>query len=461
MDRLDERTKRKGVEMTRASHSAAPIVRMSRKTGSGGACPQWMRTLEEKYQKLHKKITENTLPANAKFTQDTGRSVYDVRFSHALAKSREIIASRSFVNLKKRNAEIEGTLITSKSDPTLCDETDEIQNDDDKYLYNEELNGVCNNSVEDCKLNTLVENRQGKNEQCVIDTNCFTLGDCDTAVEGDENRALDEGNLLKTEMLTTESPDDDEGECTAMDTKYQEEMANDFNQRNVKTSMSRSSKVTSKSCPAQIQSPSTRSNDRVQRTPLNRSKSTHKNGKTIAQMSEEAKHAITETIQEMRISTPTKSRTSMMEFVPSRNRKCVKSWNIPRKSGIKAKSAYDPRTVLESASARLQTLETDVPVNNDALSVSRSDRENDSILPEIQNDSKEKIPLPLFSYRLLGIGKYDIANQDTFEITPPGFDSRYNDVQPVEERESETPPLDIRQQAIEKCSEWLVKHNVK
>ncbi len=51
--------------------------------------------------------------------------------------------------------------------------------------------------------------------------------------------------------------------------------------------------------------------------------------------------------------------------------------------------------------------------------------------------------------------------EQTFEITPPGFDVRFRDMvehagHPVD---PDQPPADVTQQAVQKCSEWLNKYS--
>ncbi|RUS92079.1 hypothetical protein EGW08_000103 [Elysia chlorotica] len=59
--------------------------------------------------------------------------------------------------------------------------------------------------------------------------------------------------------------------------------------------------------------------------------------------------------------------------------------------------------------------------------------------------SKSRLPL---SYR-----------ETTFEITPPDFDIRFHHIISCQSEGRETPPPDVRQQSIDKCQQWLVRHN--
>ena len=65
-------------------------------------------------------------------------------------------------------------------------------------------------------------------------------------------------------------------------------------------------------------------------------------------------------------------------------------------------------------------------------------------------------------YKIPGIGNYHlIASPDNdFEITPPGFDSRYNPRPIISKEEMEIPPRFIRERSIQKCKSWLTNVNM-
>ena len=56
---------------------------------------------------------------------------------------------------------------------------------------------------------------------------------------------------------------------------------------------------------------------------------------------------------------------------------------------------------------------------------------------------------------LPGIKKNRNFRENTFEITGAGFDIRFHHVIPSR---GETPPQEIRQNAIEKCQQWLIRY---
>jgi len=65
------------------------------------------------------------------------------------------------------------------------------------------------------------------------------------------------------------------------------------------------------------------------------------------------------------------------------------------------------------------------------------------------------------NYKIPGIGNYRIAaSPDDFEITPPGFDSRYNQRPFISKEEMETPPQFVRERSIQKCRRWLTNVNM-
>ncbi|GFR74236.1 hypothetical protein ElyMa_003886400 [Elysia marginata] len=71
--------------------------------------------------------------------------------------------------------------------------------------------------------------------------------------------------------------------------------------------------------------------------------------------------------------------------------------------------------------------------------------------------------LPNPHARLPGIGSKPHLplsyRETTFEITPPDFDIRFHHIISCQTEGRETPPPDIRQQSIDKCQQWLIRHN--
>lgn len=463
----------------------------TRRSGTGSGYPQWMRTLEEKYQKLHKKITENT--GSARFTSCVGKSVYDSRLSQALHRYKEFTTQKPIIRAHSSKV---SAIDTNEQDHGNGDLPTDISKENwpNQYLHKGDTMCIGNENVtngesttenrvpsqdgsvkcEQVKLETASVKSEHSNREILLHLNdkveenvgtCTGLGSCKPPAKEKRIDSLHRVKVLSAGTTNHISFDKSKSQLECDEDKLETDKVN---RRNLKTSVSRTSKVTSKSCPPKLQA-----NRLGQRQLLTaRSKSANRQ-KMFTPMSEEAKHAITETIHEMNVSSTGQTLEGTdIKFVPSRGRVCVKSWVLPKKS----KSSYDVRHVLESASQCLNELNADAAgialerLSNhqdegglsSVESVYDCGRPADSRLPEIRNGSaRERVGAGKNkSYRIPGIGKYDITNDDpVFEITPPGFDSRYNDMPPTEERESETPPPDIRQAAIEKCSEWLTKYN--
>ncbi|XP_052814168.1 uncharacterized protein LOC128241229 [Mya arenaria] len=487
--------------MTRNSTAVSHVVRMNRRSSTGSGYPLWMRTLEEKYQKLHKKITENT--GATRFTSYVGRSVCDARISQAINKYRAL-AQKSALRAVELKAG--GTNNNENSDLLFENTKHDLQN---QYLDKTDTNCWDNEGFENCengdeirpmspcesqandqnRVECLSEQSNIDDDERIYDENdveCMNVEEADAeVVDVEEVENFSAGFVPDPKVLVGRNLDKTRTVVEGEQNKINNER---YDRRHLQTSLSRASKTTSKSCPAKIQNhhqihhihkhPSSHGHviggqghmhsgqGQAQKQLLaTRSRSVHRH-RMFTPMSAEAKHAITETIQEMSIST---GRTEMdANFVPSRGRVCVKNWS----SGKKPKQAYNTNAVLDNASHFLNNMNnvesakpTEKPpsLNGSCRSSAGSGtRRSESRLPEIQNGSTRDRSNNdrRQSYIIPGIGKYKISSEEpVFEITPPGFDIRYTDVEPHEERESETPPPDIRQRAIDKCSEWLVKYN--
>ena len=445
------------------------------KSLSVGQHPQWMRTLEDKYQKLHKKITENTTMMNLKFSHS--RSFHDFR------------GLRYKSNAKVNN--IRSHTPVNSAAPNNNDNATEESNELDQ-------NGNCLQNAE-TNLNVIESGQTINNEPAEtgnenhVGLEMLDIQSNDSESVYDyksENGEINiESGLDNKARVVINSPCREDENIIRYAKDEEDEHFNDLKSgRDLKTALSRTSRKTAKSCPGQIQARSTiRQRPRTQSSVL-RSRSAHKNSDMFNRMSKEAHHAITETVKEMNASRSQTclasdfvSNNNKVQFNPSRQRKSVKTWVQPKRDSNLNKHSvgYNATRVLQGASEKMQQI---IDCNTDVIHQNRSEtnssanhscrlshcsendpaRKNSSKLPEIQNDvSKDKFTSKGQLFRLPGIGKYDIPvlDDNLFEITPPGFDSRYKDLATVEERESETPPPDIRQLAIEKCSEWLTKYS--
>ncbi|KAL4222415.1 hypothetical protein ACF0H5_018454 [Mactra antiquata] len=464
--------------MTRSSgnNPASSIMshlKHGRKNGSGGNYPQWMRTLEEKYQKLHKKIAENTSMGHGRFNSCVGRSVYDARLSQALLRYKDQAFQKSYARTKLTAKE---TVTNTNEQLNDLKQVERIDSNQNQYLDNDvsshqDDNGEINcENIEPERFVTLdndpVAPNGSEEEELYLKSVDNDSCDEDNEISANTDRTVKD-DIVKEKSSATKH---DIRKPDRTDNVPDNNNHHQYSRKNLKTSLSRTSKITSKSCPVKLPS---KTFDKVQQKRLlaSRSKSANRNEKMFTPMSAEAKHAITETIHEMNLSTSeTVNRPETVQFIPSRGRKCVKHWGMARKTkSFLEVSKVDNHTTqfiedLRSDGVNLkerQSEEDDDKISCLSSAGSIVEHRSNSRLPDIQSGSvRDRGSIKNSSYRLPGIGKYDIAQDDPiFEITPPGFDSRYNDVLVVEERESETPPPDIRQRAIDKCAEWLSKYN--
>lgn len=454
------------------------------KNGTGGQHPQWMRTLEEKYQKLHKKIAENTNMMNLKFSHS--RSFHDFR---GMNGSRYRDSNTGKTNMKANNNRSHTPVNlpasnmnenNAKENSTLDQNGDCLQNSESNqnvFETGQTLNKADKNGPTDT----------GNENQVGLETADKQSGSSESVYDyKSENGEINvtSGPDNKTRVIIN-SPCREDTKVIHYDKDEGESFSDIKGGRDLKTALSRTSRKTAKSCPAQIQARSNIRHRPTTQSSVLRSKSAHKNSDMFNKMSKEAHHAINETVKEMNASrsqtclaSDIVSMNNKVQFNPSRQRRSVRTWVQPKSDSNKLSVGYNAIHILQGASDKMQHL---LDCNTDLLRQNRSEtnssanqsyrsshgsevdlaRKSSSKLPEIQNDiSKDKFTSKGQLFRLPGIGKYDIPvlNDNLFEITPPGFDSRYKDLEPVEERESETPPPDIRQRAIDKCSEWLTKY---
>ncbi|KAK3590590.1 hypothetical protein CHS0354_021865 [Potamilus streckersoni] len=443
----------------------------------GGGHPQWMRTLEEKYQKLHKKITENTSIVPLPHSNISWRTVYDVRLAGMVSKYREKTpfvnsnnrrpstfhsASRKLSAAKDRNsgANMETNKnIESKANKNGDTEVIQKKNPDSKSEIVENTDD-CNN------VNTeIIEN----NDEIRKISNLNIAQDGDSCQEKVTENAT-HINDLKLRCSIERLKEEKENEDPVQEVRY------------IKTSTSRVSRKTAKSCPAEIQTTSVVPKRPLSRTKL-RSKSAHKISNTLAEnggdvftnMSKEAQFAVTETIQEMNL-----MRSKTMIFLPYHS---GQDGDLQQLDILQFERHLPENITLNENIKVVSQNEADCDRLEDGDETSSSEsfngsRELPERFPSSGLNGHRKLPniktaetdqyensvkhsgFTSQQYRIPGVGKYDvpIKRENLFEITPPGFDIRYRDAIPFEERESETPPLIIRERAIQKCNEWLTKY---
>lgn len=260
-----------------------------------------------------------------------------------------------------------------------------------------------------------------------------------------------------------------------------------------KTSVSRRSTVTqktSKSCPPTMELDLTTSKHvNHKAVPTLRAKSaysskpqTFRSSKLFSRMSQEAQHAMTETIQEhegLRMPNNNFKTQQWIDENFAHQNDVIRSRvqeNVyvkqPPPSGdrgpghrVADEDVYETNYNIEDVLPNDSCTDSEMSVNSRRRPIT-SDSTN-MRLPSIPSDSTADYctlgQLKHFNLRLPGIGRYEIATlrEKTFEITPPGYDIRYNDVVVFEEgeRENELPSEDIRERAVQKCQDWLARYS--
>ncbi|KAL4222567.1 hypothetical protein ACF0H5_018606 [Mactra antiquata] len=199
-------------------------------------------------------------------------------------------------------------------------------------------------------------------------------------------------------------------------------------------------------------------------------------------MSKEARHAILETLQDMGVKTDRRgkdvgglndlkyrsvklqrkqkdNRHKYEYFMRERTKYFYKQQfksmdSVGNDETSSKHSSSNTRDCDDSTSDELhkgKLFPTITEMNKPGFRTNRSKQTKQIVTLENVRHKKHKIP---------GIGNYHmIASPDSdFEITPPGFDSRYN--RPIiSNDEMEIPPRFIRERSIQKCKNWL-KRNI-
>ncbi|WAQ94349.1 hypothetical protein MAR_006820 [Mya arenaria] len=207
-------------------------------------------------------------------------------------------------------------------------------------------------------------------------------------------------------------------------------------------------------------------------------------------MSKEARHAILETLNDMGVKTTKRNKENK-----SVNNKSVNSYHksVPSQRRMKDnRSKYDhfmrehSRSVLRNQFKSLDSLGNDenssqyssptfakecddssseeldkkklFPSLRENTKLSRTTVQSNPVKTKIYNLEQAKKK----NFKIPGIGNYKIpANPDDFEITPPGFDSRYSQRPSfISKEEMEVPPQFIRERSIQKCQSWLTNVNM-
>lgn len=201
-------------------------------------------------------------------------------------------------------------------------------------------------------------------------------------------------------------------------------------------------------------------------------------------MSREARHAILETLNEMRVkrSTGYKDNSANVLHQPVMVQNRLKENRNKYDHLIRERTKSVQRNQLrslDSAGNEDESSQGSLPLHAFPHCDQSSDGDSELVsrLPSIgetykpnkttrKTHDKSKVfslaQMKNKKYKIPGIGQYNLVTspESDFEITPPGFDSRYNQVPIISKEETEIPPRLIREQSIQKCKRWLNNVNM-
>lgn len=538
------------------STSIGRPIHTTRSQYNGGVIyPQWMRSLEEKYQRIHMKIARSTTAMSNIYNSSLGRSNIQEKsvLKASLAKPRDSSTGKSLqyrrvasslergVNRPRisetdivpggsadNSKEIEGVLfaptkeeenendfeeVEVKLDDAVIELCEDIDNkgecDSDSSVAEDENNiGYVLEGVDDVQsAQPSDEDDDDENEKDTNDVKEVEegLNSKESEVLIDQDSSEQDGKVVDctptpvirdTNKLSTVKGEHRTHFITQLGKHYQNKPEKFIRREQIpRTSTSRRSiqtHKTSKSCPATIE----HIHPHTDRETHTRSKSSKRSAKgprhlnMFSRMSMEAQHARTEILKEKKPYSSKKQHHHIQQ--KQRNHTSKKQTESEEKSSSEKEEEIDqqPDVVLKkerksSHDKLVDRLYNGEDYNNmfsDGNAIADFEHENAYSDSEISNGHRKhaftvltnrtKLPniedgryvtlqhLKTLQYTLPGIGRYNVApkREATFEITPPGFDIRYKDMMVLEERESETPPPDIRNRAVQKCQEWLARY---
>lgn len=547
-------------------------VHTARSQYNGGVIyPQWMRSLEEKYQKLHMKIARSTTAMSNIYNSSLGRTVYQdktflkaspsrqrdtspSRFSTPFSQNRRVTSSlergvsrtriisvaeivqnqdlqeveevTSFVN---EEAEIEKDL------EDLDEEEAYVRLDDAVHQVDDAVLDVDDAGVEVCVdvddkgdyasdvSDISVVNVDEEDLEEIVDTDDVTSDNENDEVNNNEKDTNDIKDIkendcvnLKERSVSIQEPveenkivdrhthpliqDSNKGRVVKGRESFITQLGKHYQSNNKperfirreqipRTSTSRRSiqtHKTSKSCPATMEHVNTVSRPQQDRVIYVRSRSSRKNYKgqrnsnMFSRMSMEAQHARTEILKEKNPVTAKKhhrrdkgsheanhydekgssSDEDQVYPIPERRTSnAEEKFQDKLYSGEDFNKMFDDENGLTEHDLENAYSDSEISVGNRKHTFAVLAKRTK--LPNINDEKYVTLQrLKTLQYTLPGIGRYSVApkREATFEITPPGFDIRYKDMVVLEERESETPPPEIRDKAVQKCQEWLSRY---
>ncbi|XP_041367610.1 uncharacterized protein LOC121382165 [Gigantopelta aegis] len=452
---------------------------------AGAAYPQWMRILEDKYQKLHQKIALASR-LNSVRSQGNTRTVRDgatsrrtsAKFSSNIDITDSDEYNRNNATVCAKNKVAGGATPAveknfAKSEMiTVTVDSNFVKNGS---KFQKELKGVSkcpkesNNSFmfqEELKASSKFQDEltdgsrfQKKPKDCstfrILTTSLSEGNETTSSTTGTRMSRFNKKDNLERRVLSRYPP-------------------NRFNV-DVNTAHSKESHYTSRSCPAIIQTlkqmgapPRGALTGNYHRGPL-----ALKSLNMFSKMSSEAQHAVSETLIEMgaersnSITTDTSSAVDLSDV--------IKVSGTPKErpfTNINSRFLHtlaQRRKGLGTGTIRRERQCHHVASNASTHSSNSTEFSHRTRLPQLSKPNTLQLPasrvccienITATRLRIPPLCKYDVAvfRESTFQITLPDFDIRYRDVLTSERCDSETPPLEIREEAIKKCQEWLTKY---
>lgn len=487
--------------------------------------PQWMRTLEEKYKRLHMKIRKSTSSMTYMYNSSLGRNITEQKTTRASGVSSRNEAPNKSVTYSNQSALKQNPSTNPR--PTPCSSATKIRiaateiSDGPEIardVFDKEMVNPCSCSCEKDLETRSLDSNGNFNNSCVHECNCKSGSDpiepshtllepCDDNMNNVNGVHLEKIGLKtkckkvniapveQVENQTSIEVDDCDGLISG---KTSSPFITQIGPRKfaprTKTSVSRRSTVTqktSKSCPPAMELDVTTPGHVNQKAvPTLRAKSaytgkpkTFRSSKVFSRMSQEAQHAMSETMRERQgLKTPNND-VKTQQWIEKNfcNQVDVNKTNAQDNSYVKQSDSgverqrnnfcldedvYDTNFNLNDSLPDDSCSDSDVSVTTRRRPITAAT--NKTRLPSIPSDSTVGEVCTLgqlkhLNLRLPGIGRYEIATlrEKTFEITPPGFDIRYNDIAVFEEgeRENELPSEDIRERAVQKCQDWLARYS--
>lgn len=395
--------------------------------------PLWMRVLEEKYQKLQLKIAQSTATMNGLYNAPIGRSVYDnkiVRASIPRTKERPSFRKRP-PKYEIKSTRISATHISTNSE--LQKTTSEIN---DRLLGDDKSVGRSDKSINDpnVRVSEILYLRYDKHKPHKKDL-AEILKSHGRKVNSNSNGKESSNNMKKSELRTERNNNGNYSDAVSK-VNSSSQLTGDY----TSSRHSLATQQTTVSCPVNITDFSGNVQSKSRAESAGQKRINRRKMKMFSRMSAEAQTALTETILE----------NESERNIESEDEDDNLNENLGTDCGL---SLADVKDV---------TGRDDV--NDSEVSMpSRDSRSIHTKLPDIPNEGQEYLTLRSLQPtdgKVPGIGKFPFPSKKeaTFEITPPGFDIRYKDAPIREERESETPPPDIRDRAIRKCQDWLTRY---